>query len=125
MRYYYTDPLAAAYMTREFGVKFENMEGSIKIDAEFYDTGEISYTEYGLDPYGYLYIDSDCYELVKPQVGDLIKSRDAKFAWKVEDITDNDIYGMVGLVTFHGKKNQEFEIIQRNDKAFFMPEAEE
>lgn len=122
MRYYYDDPIKAVYMMREFGFDYEGSEGSLKIDAEFYPSGEISYSKYGFEPHGHADIDPDCYELLKPRVGDIGVSESGEVGkyngrdWlQAEGCNDSGGgYYMDKCVT----------IIQRDNKVWFAPKIE-
>lgn len=118
MKYYYTDPLAAAYMAREFGVTIYNPSlnstiGLHKLVRDVYPQG-IGGKKYN--------IHSKSIDIFKPMVGDLIKA-----VYKLDcgngDFTYEDL---VEIVPF-GERFQyldNIEIIQRNNKQFFMPEVE-
>ncbi len=129
-KYFYTDPLKAAWMGQEFGFNFYQLceaRNNPKIGNNLLRY-EVSNREIK-----YYIIQLDSHNLLKPQVGDVfLDVRDAKppFAAHVCDgllnvkdeglkISYNDINsgGFVPVAYV--------EIIQRNGKAFFAPEIEE
>lgn len=125
---YYDDPLAAAYMAREFGVKYQywceddkefyNIElrpFSANYD-EFYPEGD----DYQLNEDKY-YIHPDSYHILQPHNGDA--GSDAKGFplyysdyFKVDDFYWHYSMGATGVVE---------KIIQRDDKQFFEPKQEQ
>lgn len=125
MRYYYDDPLKAAYMMREFGFDYEGSEGSLEIYAEFYPSGEIAYLKYRFEPHGHVDIKSNFYELLKPRVGDIIIDNDGQ-PRKLIKVLDSKLYWYAGL------DDQDYDccyatdatIIQRDNKIWFAPKIE-
>ena len=134
-KYYYTDPLKAAYMAREFGIKIYQPE-----DAEYQEAklslsellNEAANQESGFVPvYAPPYcVHPDCLEMLKPQVGDLIEYS----PHKTEYIAGHDrihheasMDGFISLVDFNNYWGDEqlAPIIQRNGNAFFTPEISE
>lgn len=128
---FYTDPLAAIYMAREFGVKF--------IDAEklVYDDGDINYffdifanVDDVINAYTKEhYIHPDSYDIFEPQKDDLVDLGDHGFAFVTERKGNN-----INCALFHIENcawkdgywhRRWVPIIQRNNKPFFTPESEE
>ena len=122
---YYKDPLAAAYMAREFGVKIQFAtwwtDDFDDIISE-YNEGEIFPSK--------LYIHPDSYHIFEPHVGDVAsyyfgKQRDIYHGVLIKK--DDKVFA----TTFHGHQKEigtfwevsrEIEkIIQRNNKPFFIP----
>ena len=125
---YYTDPLASAYMAREFGVKFIN-----------YDNGD---REYGFDdiidsPIGLydnvdamvvyphprdhykLYIHPDSYHIFESMAGDVFRTT------RADAISVEFIMSDIRAIEFKNFiKTQGAKIIQRDNKPFFWPEEE-
>ena len=121
MRYFYTDPLKAAWMRKEFNFQL---------------LGNSTFEQY--EPSDRWEVRLESYEQLKPQVGDLIIQRG--------NICQNDKIGTVTHITKDGQCacyadymndagahegsvvhmifGKKAEIIQRNGKAFFMPEEE-
>ena len=138
-KYYYTDPLKAAWMAREFGVKiyaYINVIGGnncrigdvdCKIHKEI-DEKPIMYLnpndcfknprtlpyagwQQAVDKW---YIHPDSLHILKPKVGDIAW-------WNIADGSS----ALVIITPLFIKQGGLQEIIQRDNKAFFMPEVEE
>lgn len=116
MRYYYNDRIKAAYMAREFGVKFIN---------DLDDDGFVEDHGFGKDKY---YIHPDCYEIFKPQVGDLLRMDNTPrttYVTFIDDwdgemfLADGEDY-LEDIREYHGYE-WITAIIQRQGKAFFEP----
>ena len=105
---YYTDPLASAYMAREFGVELINEDGH-----KYYVRNIIT-----MHNLGKLYIHPDSYHIFEPQVGDVFSTTRAD-ATSVEFVmSDIRATEFKHLIITQGAK-----IIQRNNKPFFWPEG--
>lgn len=120
-KYFYTDALKAAWMTREFGIK---IDGSDVVSI---------YKDTPIDEYPYevlcsnaaiktipeikYYIHPDCHEMLKPQVGDVLQNKGIIY----KDIK----YDVVTNLNAQWIQVKPIIIIQRNGNAFFMPECEE
>lgn len=138
-KYYYTDPLKVAWMSKEFKINFQiphsykeedyGMLNVMALQVDASDDGTAHYIEaerdnsdsfvfegqHEEDRYsGNYYIHPDCHEMLVPQIGDLLKTayahHDEYFLYRTEE----------DLKKRYGKG----DIIQRNGKAFFMPEIE-
>ncbi len=128
MKRYYTDPLAAAFMSREFGVelnKYVTTPASAK---------GIGYTSFKKAPYKSAvrdelysktrkyYIHPDSYHIFEPQAGDVGFDRGCTAACHVRIINerrwcfDSDPQGWPMC--------DGFKIIQRDNKPFFWPKEE-
>lgn len=114
---YYTDPLAAAYMAREFGVKLQahyNVTQNLG-DALTYDEIVLM-----LD-FERFYIHPDSYHIFEPRAGDVMIT-EIPGTSSVE-VVSSDIRArefIDHLVEKRGAK-----IIQRQGKPFFWPERED
>ncbi len=133
---YYTDLLAAAYMVREFGVRFvPNIRGysspaSVDLTIRGEDNQSISWLMVdgeldgwnnkigeAIKPNEKIYIHPDSYHIFEPQVGDEGKDSAGRLCrfipnkWICWSRSGEPVYPM--------------RIIQRNNKPFFMPEGEE
>lgn len=135
MRYYYSDPLAAAWMSDKFLMRFEwdcrtlgkQSQGSAYEVPFCYDV--ISVDRMNSRPEKY-YIHPDSLHLLEPQAGD-VATDTSNPALEVIEI-DKGQYG--GACQYSGKielKNAKhrkeiglLKIIQRNGKAFMWPEVE-
>lgn len=100
MKYFYTDPLAAAWMAKHFGMEYDFSEH------KFY--GWTTEHQLPLEKY---YIHPDSLHLLKLQIGDLVQ-QDSEYSFFV--ISEED-----------AKKLEIYEIIQRNGIPFMWPETEQ
>lgn len=104
---YYKDPLAAAYMAREFGVKFDIPN---------------SPTPLAMRREGKYYIHPDSYHVFEPRVGDLVA-----YGWVstpcqlIGKVTNEAIFNAHGVPIERDKYRK---IIQRKGKPFFMRKEE-
>lgn len=128
-RYYYTDPLAAAWMAKHFGFTYVAPDGEPAMGIE----GVWLCAELGLTRF---YIHPDSVGLLEPREGDVIDMRPDGFCHIF--LPDNDYDG---LDTQHGDIAEHFtsnatmkgdvpmietdwKIIQRNGIPFHWPEVE-
>lgn len=124
-RYYYTDPLAAAFMAKHFGVKFSAYPLSPRVDAfnikPYFDkNGDLCFCLISQEGkhqlfHDKLYIHPDSLHLLEPQVGDLTMY---KF------IEQGGCVITPAWFSEHLRKEQVESIIQRNGIAFMWPEVE-
>jgi hypothetical protein len=104
-RYYYDDPLAASWMAKHFGMRFETWTGGVPADI-----GDL----------GNIYIHPDSLHLLEPQDMDVMEgtgSLDRSF-WKMMGVPPED----------EGKSYYDSvpaRIIQRNGLVFHWPHTEE
>lgn len=120
MKMYYTDPLRAALMAREFGVKFNFEEmrqdyesGGLKAKRSLKKIKSWkTIIEIGkhCDKF---YIHPDSLALFEPREGDMIIEYD-----------DNEIRQCFLRLNSEQTPAAPYKIIQRDNKAFFMPEVE-
>lgn len=108
---YYTDPLKAAWMAREFGVKLQDVHGKTISELDSIQR----YCNYGFT----LYIHPDSYSIFEPVEGD--KDEDG---WIFDWDTDDN-----GRVAWWSRGTEYVlptykQIARRNNTAFFMPEVE-
>ncbi len=141
MKYYYTDPLKAAWMAKEFKLNFQiphlykdedygmlNVM-ALQVDASDDETAHYieaernngdSFVFEGCDEEdrysGKYYIHPDYHDLLKPQAGDLLQNGGGGI---IEVMSDGTLFNVLGIY-----KDTDVEIIQRDGKAFFMPEVE-
>lgn len=106
---YYKDPVDAAYMAREFGVKLNNRgRGAypiISLNVESGNTGAGTKEKY--------YIHPDSYGIFEPQSGDV---------WQYILLSGYCI--LTGDESIKWARYIGGKIIQRNGKPFFVPEVE-
>ena len=113
-KYYYTDPLAAAWMSKHFNINIEWADGTISDD---YTGDNIVYYEKHLGTESPYYIHPDSVHILNPQVGDVIYIKldgGGVGIWETVDAEDSQ-YSI----------NRGGKIIQRNNTAFMWPEVEE
>jgi len=131
VRYYYNDALKAAWMAREFGVKFQWPSGD-----KLYDYG----SDWRNFTANFLYIHPDSLHILEPQVGDLWRviaknsgraDTDRNPPDVIYHITDTHFWRVGKELSpklgGEGKLRARYKfckIIQRNGAAFFMPEVE-
>ena len=118
MKLYYTDPLASAYMAREFGVEFlkdglcdeeTQCYWKIHVNTKFYNNAVQLML---LDKHKIRFIiHPDSLHIFEPMNGDLVVNY---------TVDENLYYEWDSRSIFEDGE----EIIQRNGKAFFMPESE-
>ncbi len=120
---FYSDPLAAAYMTREHGVKVvvaDNEDVVQSVSDIAFDYAFESLVEHDEE---LLYVHPDSEHIFEPQEGDIILHGD----WHLEvmDVTDDNysVYLCIDPVELE-ETDKYVSIIQRNSKPFFMPEVE-
>ena len=125
MKKYYDDPLIAAYMCREFGVKvcLLNTESPDPL----FSLSDLAYAikvqSMGVVIKENYYIHPDSLHIFEPQVGDLITQDGDSFCHKVVSVGDNE----QPVCFYTGVLYEPYwsDIIQRNGKHFFMPMDEQ
>lgn len=147
-KYFYSDVLKAVWMAREFNFKYKVGNN------ECCTTDDFNSCIWNLNTKNIYYLHLDCHEALKPQDGDLVEWRvDGVRTTEGKPIlgdghdkptaflTYKDIlasfftcknipasaggYGIYPITRFDVVRGEEkIEIIQRNGKAFFMPEIE-
>lgn len=139
-RYYYTCPIKALYMMKEFGVEFEIENEDFEDDDDGFAEPYFDYRLWEiespetisslldvLDCNGRIYIQSESEHIFKPKERDLAKE------------VDGDNCGELMVLEGHGLAipcqdgesggwyvfdNSEIEILKRDNKQFFMPEVQ-
>lgn len=130
-RYFYTDHIKAHWMLREHNIKLVDMEG---MDIQIFDyygehRNRICLAQESSSKWvyeGVHYIHPDSHAMLEPQVGDLLKIGEDSYRTcgknhKGERMIYNDPWGDIE----DQEEINSFSILQRNGKAFFMPECEE
>lgn len=127
MRYFYTDPLAAAWMKHNYGMNF--------ISARELFKDERSVCSEGLGWYGFYeipsYIHPDSVHLLEPQVGDFLLLDVHLVDTRLVDLVTGGLVqrNATGLFMSHPEfrwlNDERHPIIQRNGLAFMRPETEE
>lgn len=126
-RMYYTDPLKAAWMAREFGVKYhDTLISPVELTVpDLMD--EIRDNLVDGTAFDNLYIHPDSYSVFEPQEGDVVTV--SNLVATIGSISDKTtIWGK--MVSGKGVRASFYDsaidnTIQRNNKAFFMPEVED
>lgn len=114
MKYYYTDPLKAAWMFREFGFIYEHLcDESLAVWTRISDFHSRQ-REFVVMPF--------CYDALKPQVGDVIICDHMGEVKEIYEIREDwcSFLQDGGGCNFAGIR----EIIRRKDVAFFAPEVD-
>jgi hypothetical protein len=105
MRYFYTWPLAAAWMAKHFGMEFET-----NLYISDWCAAIVTQMEFGSVQEKY-YIHPDSLHLLEPQKNDIICIRDG----------DSISYGK-----WHsGNNTKDVRIIERNGSVFMWPKSED
>jgi len=121
---YYTDPLAAAYMAREFGILIGQWDDERGV---FFTKIAWLTEQLGASSKGKYYIHPDSYKIFEPQDKDLITLGRIEDDFFVIRENHKDWYGYDNVINRDRSflTNDKFKIIQRNNKPFFWPESEE
>lgn len=135
MRYYYTDPLEAAYMAREFGVRFYTDDEDVPEPDREFGWEKCRSRDKLADFEGYysnlceankLLIHPDSYHIFEPIAGDWLNvSSDSMQGYHLFDDTDD--YDGKSIYSKHRGSFcpvSNLKIIQRDNKPFFWPEEE-
>lgn len=152
-RYYYTDPVAVAWMQKKFEMKFVDDCGKLPVRADighshselivFKDNIEYSYKSWQRVNKAYLYHESEC--LLELQMGDYVEIDRNYWDRKrgehdlLEQLIPARVIGGIhfmeisvpgmGFDSWSSSNGEKptipYRIIQRNGKAFFWPECEE
>lgn len=108
MKYFYKDPLAAAWMAKHFGMQFMDCAGfSVSANPAMADMSE----RHGLSEAFYIHPDS--VNLLEPQFRDIVRGH------------DDEVGTTIHLYGFHSSSWTLERIMERNDIAFMWPESEE
>lgn len=130
-RYYYSCPLQAAYMAKEFGMRILATHHGEQIDTH---GNCIAYCEHEFGWESPFYIRPDSQHLLHPKRGDLVLAtytKESSFVYRhVTMVCDRyylvggfpDQYGYPDYINNGDRKI--LKVIQRNGKPFFWPEVE-
>lgn len=109
-KFFYTDPLAAAWMADKFGMKFSSHIKSLSNPQ--WDNASMFVNRNGNWVNDHFYIHLDSLHLLEPQVGD------------IQEVTDIELGNFIHrMLTIHDFLPNA-KIIQRNDIPFMWPEVE-
>lgn len=130
-KYFYTDPIAAAFMVREYGVEVTaNKEGGGQTEPITWDLLWAIETIRSEEDYERYYVHPDSHHIFEPQVGDFYQDEDPN-GISIERITKVDKIDKTYEATSdygndaHWYYGEELpKIIQRNGNPFFAPEVE-
>lgn len=129
MKYYYTDPLKAVWMSEKFDVRLLQEDGesdrlfthALPASDDHFDIGgAIVGIKYSVNRK--IYVHPDDYGVFEPREGDMINN-----AGVLGGVTDEGFFREANIeepndeVIYKGG----YEIIQRDGTAFFMPEVEQ
>lgn len=122
-KYFYTDPLAAAWMAKHFGMKLlsgTDLHGLVDAGARFIDCDDTfrELWQHDFSYLGNLYIHPDSLPLLESRLGDVLYTRINSGAVSVEEFLSDERASQTGpyLISRGGR------IIQRNGIPFFWPE---
>lgn len=123
-RHFYTDPLAAAWMAKHFGMRFVSAFSGKEFDGSVIVANAGSPIEAIREQQTYV-IHPDSLHLLEPKVGDMVSHLGLR-AWRIDSI-DGAAYhhpavGSEKIDRFTLKSDSP-TIIQRDGKPFFWPEA--
>jgi hypothetical protein len=134
-RYFYTDPLAAAWMAKHFGMRFDvDMEDVLfavyqfhRQQAQHLDISSvlpnISVTVTGRK----IVAHPDSLHLLEPRVGDLCRFKHQRYGRITGDtherVIGNMTYKVVEVEEYYEEASEFEAIIQRGGLSFFWPEA--
>lgn len=145
-RYYYTDPIAAAYMHMEYNVAIEaenNCNSPFRVpikdwcvidgiasEARFLELGVRSdlfkgNTWVSASTSHKFYIHPDSLHILEPQVGDVIETYDKRTSIPKVGGALKRVRGVNFAEHLFAAQGVNGRIIQRNGKPFFWPECEE
>jgi hypothetical protein len=132
-RFFYTDPLEAAYMARHFGMRFERHE----LRQEVYDENCIGWPDYSdfffvtmgsyhvVDDGDELFVvHADSFVLLEPQVGDLGIDSEGHQCRFADDYDDGSWFVDAVPMTSFDKTEMPVAIDKRNGIHFFWPQRE-
>lgn len=126
MKYFYTDPLKAAWMCREFNIRCDScgIHGYRAADIAYFFGMNVSYDSAIVEERDRYYIDTEFYGIFKPQVGDDVKV-EVLFGKENEKIGTSLTTIRTSLEDYlAGLTLKSIKILQRDGKAFFVPEVE-
>jgi hypothetical protein len=142
-RYFYTDPLAAAWMAKHFGMKlyriitqdmvdeygcgkageqFDWTDSSVMQDAD--TVGDLLFHLYDLD-YGCIYVHPDSLHLLQPQLLDLLFYAEQRVCLPVYEEEQKDKPSVDKCAAKHDIEAGICVVMQRNGTPFMWPESEE
>jgi hypothetical protein len=125
VRYFYKDPLEAAWMAKRFGMRFPKAKSGHYKPSTLAAHQNWKERGFQTQPDKY-YIHPDSLHLMEPQVGDMISHFGLR-AWRIDSMDDYAYFHpnmpneSIGRFTLKADKPT---IIQRNGMAFMWPESE-
>lgn len=130
MRYFYTDPLAAAWMAKHFGMKFKDEHIEVFPVRSWISLQDLKGIDVELKEFAKFYLHPDSVKLLEPQHSDVVLcaicGTDGKHLYDDAGFASDD--GRVVTDLFYnddkGIKTDDCKIIQRNGIAFHWPEVE-
>ena len=122
---YYDDPLQAAWMAREFGAILFSPEDKEKDYEEEFYSWESILELWEFDNLDCVYIHPDSPSIFEPELDDLVEWHGLMFGLVIGENKDDEVIGIQhGESDVYTVSKEECRIIQRDNKAFFMPKTE-
>lgn len=115
-RFYYDDPLAAAWMAKHFGMFFEDDVVDWRAPCAVWGQRIL------FDDKRKRYIHSDSLPLLEPQTGDLVCGGKHR---SVYSVGVSDISTQYCITVEDARALEDLEILRRNGRAFHWPKREE
>lgn len=130
-RYFYSDPLAAAWMAKKFAIEFSSCIAQNFVKNAKYNGDEplLYLINLPANPQEKFYIHPDSVHLLEPKVGDIIFHTKMENAYRIHAI-DGIVNFIDQPILIHGKPSglwlpkADFSIIQRDGNVFMWPEVE-
>lgn len=119
-RYYYTDPLAAAWMAKHFGMKFTNDVATDSRCAENMGKLLSMAMDEEVTIHARFIIHPDSQHLLEPQQWDVLQAADSTAVSYYDGFYRKD----EGFVFHDESAHKSVKIIQRNGLSFMWPESE-
>lgn len=126
---YYTDPLKAEHMAQEFGIiymgyyaGYNDICDRLSYLPEWWNHNRNDFPRNRVIKF---YIHPDCYEMLKPQVGDFICLLVPMMEMENEPLEYCVADGRAAYFLGKYYTPKSYRIAERNGKAFFMPEVQD
>jgi hypothetical protein len=116
VRYFYTDPLAAAWMAKHFGMKFNEGLPTVEFSSDPVGRNMTAVLVTVDDLFPRFHVHPDSLHLLKPRVGD--STSDGTVDENMGELQVHHIY------EYYSEIDGDTRIIQRDGKPFHWPEVE-
>lgn len=117
-RYFYTDPLAAAWMAKHFGMRFVSWHSGKEYDVSVIESNVGSPIESIRESQRYV-VAEDSLQLLEPRLGDVVEYQQSVHRFSVVDARWFDKGFCMDQMRFADGK-----IIRRDGNSFMWPEVE-